>query len=68
MSSNPSSLLGDRRLAIVLDVLGILLVLVGALYSHANPSQGAGGGVFWLGIIILVVALILFVLNMNQKS
>jgi protein-S-isoprenylcysteine O-methyltransferase Ste14 len=47
--------------AVFLDVLGIILVLVGALYTHFHEHSIAGEGVFWVGFVLLIVALILFV-------
>ena len=51
------------------DVLGIVLVLVGALYTHYHENSVAGEIVFWVGFVVLIVALILFVWVMgNRKS
>ena len=43
------------------DVLGMVLVLIGALYMHYHESSIAGEIVFWLGFVMLIIALILFV-------
>ena len=47
--------------AVFFDVLGIILVLVGALYTHYHEGSSVGEVVFWAGIVLLTVALIIFV-------
>jgi hypothetical protein len=49
------------------DVLGIILVLVGALYTHYHEGSSAGEVVFWVGIVLLTVALIIFVWSGMRK-
>ena len=46
---------------VFLDVLGIILVLVGALYTHYREGSSAGEITFWVGFVLLIVALILLV-------
>ncbi len=46
---------------VFLDVLGIILVLVGALYTHYHEGSSAGEITFWVGFVLLIVALILLV-------
>ena len=50
------------------DVLGIVLVLIGALYTHYHEGSAAGEIVFWAGIAMLIVALILFVWVMETRK
>jgi Kef-type K+ transport system membrane component KefB len=52
--------------AILLDILGIILVLVGASVARAHSGTGFGLVVFWIGFVFLIVALILFVWNMRK--
>ena len=53
---------------VFLDVLGMALVLVGALYTHYHESSSAGEIVFWVGFVILIAALILFVWTMRSRK
>ena len=48
------------------DVLGLVLVLIGALYTYYHESSSAGEIVFWVGFVMLIVALILFVWVMKS--
>jgi protein-S-isoprenylcysteine O-methyltransferase Ste14 len=57
----------NQMVAIILDVLGIILVLVGASIARAHSGQGVGLGIYWVGFILLIVALILFVWNMRKS-
>ena len=57
----------NQMIAIILDILGIILVLVGGLYEYYHSKSGAGAGIFWLGIVLLIVALILFLWNGMKK-
>ena len=50
------------------DVLGIVLVLVGALYAHYHENSSAGEIVFWVGFAVLITALILFVWVMEGRK
>ena len=54
--------------AVFLDVLGIILVVVGALYAHYHNGSTSGEIVFWLGIALLIVALIIFVWSKGKSS
>jgi drug/metabolite transporter (DMT)-like permease len=54
--------------AISVDVIGIILVLIGALIVHAHSNSGLGLGLYWLGFVLLIVALIIFVLTMRKVS
>ena len=58
----------NKMIAIILDILGIILVLVGGLYEYYHSKSGAGAGIFWVGIVLLIVALILFLWNGMKKS
>jgi len=50
------------------DVLGIALVLIGALYTHYHESSAPGEIVFWAGLAMLIVALILFAWAMESRK
>jgi len=58
----------NQMVAILLDVLGIILVLVGASVARAHSGQGVGLGIFWLGFVLLIAALILFIWNMMKPN
>lgn len=53
--------------AVFFDVLGLILVLVGALYTHYREGSSTGEVVFWVGIVLLIVALIIFVWSGMRK-
>ena len=57
---------GNQMVAILLDVLGIILVLVGASIARAHSGQGVGLGIYWVGFILLIAALIIFVWSMRK--
>jgi hypothetical protein len=61
MSEKQMSMNSNQMIATILDILGIIIVLVGGLYEYYHPKSGAGAGVFWLGIVVLIVALIIFI-------
>ena len=61
------SMNSNQMIATILDILGIIIVLVGGLYEYYHPKSGAGAGVFWLGIVVLIVALILFIWSGMKK-
>ena len=50
------------------DVLGIVLVLIGALYTHYHESSAVGEIVFLVGFVMIIVALILFVWVMESRK
>jgi protein-S-isoprenylcysteine O-methyltransferase Ste14 len=50
------------------DVLGMVLVLIGALYTYYHGSSAAGEIVFWVGFVMLIVALVLFVWVMDTRK
>jgi Kef-type K+ transport system membrane component KefB len=54
--------------AILLDVLGIILVLIGAAIARAHSGQGVGLGIYWVGFVLLIVALIIFVWSMRKPK
>jgi drug/metabolite transporter (DMT)-like permease len=62
------SSMSNKMVAVILDVLGIILVLVGGLYEYYHSKSGAGAGIFWLGIVVLIIALILFAWGMMMKK
>jgi len=43
------------------DVSGLILVLVGALYTYYHKGSSVGEIVFWVGFVLLILALMLFV-------
>jgi len=51
---------------IAVDVIGIILVLVGGLVSYAHARSGLGIALFWVGWILLIIALIAFLLSMRK--
>jgi len=61
------SMNSNQMIATILDILGIIIVLAGGLYEYYHPKSGAGAGVFWLGIVVLIVALIIFVWSGMKK-
>ncbi len=58
----------NQVVAILLDALGIILVLVGATIARAHSGEGVGLVIYWIGFILLIVALILFVWNMRKPT
>ena len=68
MTENKMLASTNQMVAILLDVLGIILVLVGASVARAHSGQGVGLGIFWLGFVLLIVALILFIWNMMKPT
>ena len=58
----------NQMVAIILDILGILLVLVGATIARAHSGTGVGVLVYWLGFVLLIVALIIFVWSMRKPK
>ena len=54
--------------AVFFDVLGIILVLVGALYTHYHEGSTAGEIVFWVGFVLLIMALIIFVWSKGKSN
>ena len=53
--------------AMILDILGIIFVLVGGLYEYYHAKSGGGAALFWVGIVLLIIALVLFAWNMMKK-
>ena len=52
--------------AIVADVIGIILVLVGGLVTYTKARSGVGIGLFWVGWVLLIIALIIILLSMRK--
>lgn len=68
MSEKQMSMMSSNHMiALILDVLGIIFVLVGGLYEYYHAKSGGGAALFWLGIVLLILALILFAWNMMKK-
>lgn len=45
----------------------MILELAGGLYEYYHSKSGAGAGIFWLGIVLLIVASIFFLWNGMKK-
>jgi uncharacterized RDD family membrane protein YckC len=58
----------NQVVAILLDVLGIILVLVGATIARAHSGTGVGVILYWVGFVLLIVALIIFVWSMRKQK
>lgn len=58
----------NQMVAILLDILGIILVLVGATIARAHSGTGMGVILYWIGFVFLIVALIMFVWNMRKPN
>ena len=58
----------NQMIAIILDIFGIILVLVGASVARAHSGEGGGLVIYWLGFVLLIVSLILFVWNMRKPN
>lgn len=67
MTEKQMSSSSNQMVAAILDILGIILVLAGGLYEYYHAKSGAGAVIFWVGIVLLIVALILFLWNMMKK-
>ena len=52
---------------IIADVLGIVLVVVGALINYAHRS-GGGAALFWVGWVLLIIALIMVIMGMRRTQ
>jgi drug/metabolite transporter (DMT)-like permease len=52
----------------ILDVLGIIFVIAGGLVTYAHAKSAAGIGLFWFGIVLLIVALILWAWGMMMMK
>ena len=57
----------NQMIAVILDVLGIILVLAGGIYDYYHAKSAAGTALFWVGIVLLIVALIMFLWNGMKK-
>ena len=68
MSEKRFSATCNQMVAIILDILGIILVLVGATIARAHSGMGAGVVLYWIGFIFLIVALIMFVWSMMKPK
>lgn len=66
MSKKRLAINSTQWTAIALDILGIILVLVGATIARNHAGSGLGVGVFWAGFILLIVSLILFVYSLYK--
>ena len=66
MHIQKSVVMNNEQLALVIaDVLGIVLVLVGAIINYAHRSAG-GTALFWLGWVLLIIALIMMIMSMRK--
>jgi drug/metabolite transporter (DMT)-like permease len=68
MSEKQMNMSSNHMVAVILDVLGIIFVLVGGLYEYYHAKSGGGAALFWVGIVVLIVALVLFAWNMMMKK
>jgi len=57
-----------QMIAILLDVIGLILNLVGASIARAHPGSGLGFGLYWVGYVFLIIGLIAFVLSLRKSS
>ena len=55
-----------QMMAILLDVIGLILNLIGAAIARARPGSGLGFGLYWVGFVLLIAALIAFVMSMRS--
>ena len=61
-----SVVMNNMQLAtIIADVLGIVLVVVGALINYAHRSAG-GVALFWVGWVLLIIGLIMMIMGMRK--
>jgi len=67
MNENQMNTSSNKMVAVILDVLGLILVLVGGLINYAHSRSGVGVGLFWIGFVLLIVALILFLWDAMKK-
>ena len=67
MSTNQMSTNSNGMIAAIIDILGIIIVVVGGLYEYYHAKSVQGAGLFWLGIVVLIVALILFMWSRMKK-
>ena len=58
---------GNQLIAILLDVVGLVLNLVGASIARAHPKLAVGFGLYWAGIALLILALIVFILSLRSS-
>ena len=54
--------------AMIADVIGIILVLAGGLVTYAHARSGAGIALFWVGWILLIIALVIFLVDMRKPT
>jgi len=53
--------------ALIADVLGIVLVLAGGFESYYHGAKSSAGlALFWVGWILLIIALIIMLMNMRK--
>jgi len=54
--------------ALIADVLGIIIVLAGGLVSYYKGAKYGGGiALFWVGWILLIIALVIMIVNMRKS-
>ena len=68
MSEKSFMVNSNQLIAILVDVLGIILVFVGASIARAHSGTGSGVVLYLVGIVLLIVALILFVINLRKPN
>ena len=53
--------------ALIADVLGIILVLAGGFESYYHGAKSSAGlALFWVGWILLIIALVLMLVSMRK--
>jgi uncharacterized membrane protein (UPF0136 family) len=53
--------------AMIADILGIILVLAGGLVSYYHGAKSSAGiALFWVGWILLIIALVIMIVNMRK--
>jgi uncharacterized membrane protein len=68
MSSKQFVVNSMQLIAILLDVIGLILNLVGASIARTHSGSGLGFGLYWVGFVLLIVALIAFVLGLRKTT
>lgn len=66
MSDKQFVLNSTQLIIILVDVLGLIINLVGASIARTHSGSGVGFGLYWVGFVLLIVALIAFVLSLRK--
>ena len=57
-----------QLIAILLDVLGLILNLIGASIARAHSGSGVGIGLYWVGFVFLILGLIAFIWGLRRTT